>query len=105
MCPTTPQSSPTNGVHGVRSELENTIENQSATLEKYVTPVPTIVLDDIVGLGLYPQVEPDQGYSSEPPVRESYSMGLTITESKYLAMCIPNDRPSGTRKQANAKMQ
>jgi len=67
------QSPPTNRVHGVRSELKHTIEHQSATLEKYVTPVPTIVLDDIVSLGLYPQVELDQGYSSEPPARELFN--------------------------------
>jgi len=51
-------------------ELEHTIEHESATLEEYVTPVPTIVFNDIVSLSLYPQVEPDQGYSSEPPVGE-----------------------------------
>ena len=67
---------PTNRVHGVRSELEYPVEYESATLEKHITPVPTIVLDDIVSLSLYPQVEPDQGYSTEPPVGESQSMGL-----------------------------
>ena len=56
----------------MRSELEHTIEYESATLEKYVTPVPTIVFDDIVSFSLYPQVEPDQGYSSEPPVGELF---------------------------------
>ena len=43
----------------MRSKLEHAIEHESATLEKYVTPVPTIVLDDIVSFSLYPQVEPD----------------------------------------------
>jgi hypothetical protein len=56
----------------MRSKLEHAIKYESAALEKHVTPVPTIVLDDIVSLSLYPQVEPDQGYSSEPSVRESY---------------------------------
>lgn len=60
---------PTNGVHGMGSELEDAIEYESATLEKHVTPVPAIILDDVMGLGLYPQIEPDQSYSGEPPVR------------------------------------
>ena len=54
----------------MRSELEYAIEHEGTTLEKYVTPVPTIVFNDIVSLSLYPQVEPDQGYSSEPPMGE-----------------------------------
>jgi len=62
----------TNRVHGVRSELEHAIEHEGTTLEKYVTPVPAIIFDDIVSLSLYPQVEPDQGYSSEPPVGELF---------------------------------
>ena len=52
----------------MRSELEHAIKHKSATLEKYVTPVPTVILDDIVGLSLDPQVKPNQGYSSEPPM-------------------------------------
>lgn len=56
----------------MRSELEHTIEHEGATLEKDVTPVPAIIFDDIVSLSLYPQVEPDQGYSSEPPVGELF---------------------------------
>ena len=58
---------PTNRVHGMRSKLEHAIEYEGTTLKKYVTPVPTIVFDDIMGLSLYPQIEPDQGYSTEPP--------------------------------------
>jgi len=56
----------------VWSELEHTIKHESATLEKHVTPVPAIVFDNIVSLSLYPQVEPDQGYSSKPPVGELF---------------------------------
>ena len=58
----------------MRSELEDAIENESATLEKHVTPVPAIVLDDIMSLSLYPQVEPDQGYPSEPPIRVLFDL-------------------------------
>ena len=57
-------------------KLEDAIEYKSTTLEKHVTPVPAIVFDNIVSLGLYPQVEPDQGYSSEPPAGVCYSMGF-----------------------------
>ena len=100
------QRLPTNRVHGVRCELKHAIKHKGATLEKHVTPVPAVILDDIVGFGLYPQVEPYQGYPSEPPVWERVSRwDYTATGSRYLATCIPNDRPSGTRKQANANMQ
>ena len=89
----------------MRSELEDAIEYEGPALEKYVTPVPAIVLDDIVSLSLYPQVEPDQGYTGKPPVEECYFTGLDHTGLKYLARCIPSDSPSGTRKQAKANMQ
>ena len=56
----------------MRSKLEHAIEYESTTLEKHVTPIPTIVFDDIVSLSLHPQIEPDQGYSSEPPVGELF---------------------------------
>lgn len=62
----------TNRVHGVRSELEHAIEYKSTTLEKHITPVPTIVFDDVVSLSLNPQVKPDQGDSSEPPVEKLF---------------------------------
>lgn len=58
----------------MRSKLEHAIEYESTTLKKYVTPVPTIIFDDIMGLGLYPQIEPDQGYSSEPPAGELFQI-------------------------------
>ena len=100
-----PESPPTNRVHGVRSEFEHAIEYEGSTLEKYVAPVPAVVLDDIVSFGLYPQIKPDQSHPGEPPVRESYLVGLDHGRLNYLATCIPSDRPSGTRKQANANMQ
>ena len=87
------------------SKLENSIEHEGSTLEKHVTPVPTIVLDDIMSLRLYPQVEPNQGNSSEPPTikvlvgeteprqgrntspRAFRTTGLPGSESKQMRTC------------------
>jgi len=41
----------------MRSKLEHTIKDKCTTLEEAVSPIPTIVLDDIVSFGLHPEVE------------------------------------------------
>jgi hypothetical protein len=48
------------------SELKHAVKDECTTLEKAVTPVPTIVLNDMVGLGLDPEIERDQGDASDP---------------------------------------
>ena len=58
----------------MRSKLKHAIEYESPALKEYVAPVPTIVLDDVVSLGLYPQIEPYQGYSTEPPAKRYCSL-------------------------------
>ena len=71
----------------MRSKLEHAIENEGATLKKDVAPVPTVVLDDIVSLSLYPQIEPNQGYSTEPPARRDHSMGFKSSYNKVDLPC------------------
>lgn len=50
---------PTNGVHGVRRQLKDTIKYESAALEEDVAPVPPIVFYDIVRLRFDPEIESD----------------------------------------------
>ena len=48
-------------------KFEDTIENKSTTLEKHVTPVPTIVFDDVMGFSFNPQIEAYHSKSRNPP--------------------------------------
>jgi hypothetical protein len=50
----------------VRRELEDTIEYKGTALEENITPVPTIVLDDVVRFRFYPEVECDQCETANP---------------------------------------
>jgi hypothetical protein len=54
----------------MRGEFENTVEYESAALEKHVSPVPSVILDDIVSLGFDPEVEADHSDACEPPAGE-----------------------------------
>lgn len=58
----------TDGVHGVRRELKDTIKNKVTALEEDVAPVPPVVLYYVVCFGLHPQVECDQCYATDPPI-------------------------------------
>ena len=51
----------------MRRQLENAIECQPAALKENVSPVPPIILDDLVGLGFDPQVEGNQRDTPDPP--------------------------------------
>jgi len=48
------------------SHLEHTIKNQRTTLEENVPPVPTVVFDDAMRFCFHPEVERDQGNTSDP---------------------------------------
>ena len=61
----------TDGIHGVRRELEDTIKDKGTTLEEDIAPVPAVVLDDIVRLGLDPKVKGNQCNSADPPKKGS----------------------------------
>lgn len=51
----------------MRRELEDTVERKAAALEENIAPVPAIILDDVMCLGLHPQVERDEGDAPNPP--------------------------------------
>ena len=88
------------------SQLKDTIEDKVASLEETVAPVPPIVLDDVVSLGLDPEIEANQCNSSQPPRMWRLNESAALTEiSTYLMTWVPKDRPSGTRKQENANIQ
>jgi hypothetical protein len=50
----------------VRSELEHAIKNEIAALEENISPVPAIVLHNIVCLCFDPKVERDQRNATDP---------------------------------------
>lgn len=62
----------TNRVHGVRSQLKDAVKNQSSALKEAISPVPAVVLYDIVGLGLNPKIERYERDSSQPSVESNY---------------------------------
>ena len=88
------------------SQLKHAVENERSTLKEYVTPIPTVILDDIVGFGLHPQVESNQSDTSDPPEKKS-TPGLNDMryEIYYLITWTATGRPSGIRKHANANIQ
>ena len=43
----------------MRRELEDAVKDERTTLKEDIAPVPAVVLDDIVSLGLDPKVECD----------------------------------------------
>jgi len=48
-------------------KLKNSVEDQVASLEEAVTPIPAVVLDDVVCFSFNPGVETDEEESGEPP--------------------------------------
>ena len=50
----------------MRRELKHAVKDKCTTLEEAVAPVPAIVLNDMVGLGLDPEIERNQGDTSDP---------------------------------------
>jgi hypothetical protein len=49
-------------------EFKHAIKDEGATLKETVTPIPAIVLDNVVGLGLDPKVERDEDDAANPAV-------------------------------------
>jgi len=44
----------TDRVHWVGSQFENAVKDQITALEEAVAPIPSVILNDIVSLGLDP---------------------------------------------------
>lgn len=42
------------------SELKNAVEDQISALEEDISPIPTIILDNVVSFSLHPEVKADE---------------------------------------------
>jgi hypothetical protein len=58
----------TDRVHWMWGEFKHAIKDECATLEEAVPPVPAIVLNNVVCLGLYPEIERDEDDTANPAV-------------------------------------
>ena len=47
-------------------KLENAVKHESTALEEHIPPVPPIILDDVMRLGLDPKVEGNQRNAADP---------------------------------------
>ena len=56
----------TDRIHGMRGKFKYTIEDESTALEEHIAPVPAVVLDHVVRLGLDPKVEGNQRNAADP---------------------------------------
>ena len=54
------------------SQFKYTIEDKSATLEEYITPIPTIVLYHIVCFSLDPNIKTDKRNATKPSVNRNF---------------------------------
>lgn len=61
----------------MRRHLEHTIEDEATTSEEAITPVPPVILDDMVGLCLNPPIERNQREAGHP-ARDVDSLGETV---------------------------
>ena len=50
----------------MRRELEDAVKDERTTLKEDVAPVPAVVLDHVVGLGLDPKIECNQCNAADP---------------------------------------
>ncbi len=56
----------TNRIHRVWRKLEHTIEDKGTPLEEHISPVPAVILDHVMGLGLDPKVEGNKRNAADP---------------------------------------
>ena len=96
---------PTDRVHRVRCKLEHAIKHQITTLEEDITPVPAVILHDVVRFCFDPEIERDQRDTADPANKVSLVKGNRLTTSTYRMTWTVNESPSGTRKQEKANMQ
>jgi hypothetical protein len=75
-------------------------------LKKAVTPIPPVIFDHIMSLGLNPEVEANQCNTANPPnTKRVRYMKLAWYIDKNLIRCTAKDRSAGTLKQEKANMQ
>lgn len=52
----------------MRCKFEDTIKYKGTTLKEHIAPVPPVILDYVVSFRLDPQIECNQGETSNPAV-------------------------------------
>ena len=74
-------------------------------MEEYIAPVPSVIFHYMMSFRLDPKIERDQGKASDP-TGPFQSKNLSFYSSTtYRMTWVNKDKPSGTRKHANANMQ
>ena len=48
----------------MRGKFKDAIEDEGPTLEEDITPVPTVIFDDVMSFCFYPDVENDQEHAT-----------------------------------------
>ena len=87
----------------MRRKLKDTIEREPAALEEHVSPVPPIILDDVVRLGLHPQVERNQRDAPDPPGARDRHEARASAESGWGALPHDVDRQGEAGGDAEAR--
>jgi len=44
----------------MRREFEHAVKYKIAALKEHISPIPSVIFDDVMSLGLYPKVKPDE---------------------------------------------
>lgn len=44
----------------MRCEFEHAVKYKIAALEEHVSPIPSVILDDVMSLSFYPEVKADK---------------------------------------------
>ena len=86
-------------------QLKDTVEDKGAALEEDVSPVPAVVFDPVVSFGLDPQIKSNKRQPANPATHTVSICANYRYHKTYRITCVANERPSGTRKEANANMQ
>lgn len=60
-------------------ELEHAIKDQVSTLEKDITPVPTIIFHDAVCFGFDPEIEHDQRHTANPATHQGVNGEIKVS--------------------------
>ena len=61
----------TDRIHWMGSQFKYTIEDKCATLEEYITPIPTIVLHNVVSFSLDPNIKTNKRNATKPSVNRT----------------------------------
>jgi len=88
----------------MRCHLEHAVKDEAAASEEAVAPIPPVILDDVVGLGLDPPIEGDEGEACHP-TRDVDGLGETVgnTEAREGEHAVRDEvaagNPSGFARQ------